>query len=729
MKATKTFIVLLFYFLTLVTPGLCQNSELDSLKKMLIQHVQHDSLRVDLLNTLAFKSYGIDQKQLKSYADEAKILAKSIGNIKGQARSEYSLSIYYLSQGNLDSALTTAKESLRLFEKIKNTNGILSCCDVLGTICRFKEDFTASESYYKKALEVAKNVNSQRKVAQITFNMATVIAQKSDFERAVKLLKESIAIFDSLGERKRTFGPISSIALIYSGQGRYTESLEYFQQCLSGFRQQKNKISIATTLLNMGSVYSALEEHDKALPLIKEAIQINKELGNEQANIKNYSELGLIYQAKNELGRALTYYNKGLGLALKENNEEGKFICYTNMAGLYTDKKEHKLALINMKKGLAASLALGGKKEIGESYAAIGEAFFNLNDLEKALEHALRGKKIADELSLLKTQKDVNLLLSKIYQTKKEYDKSLASFQLYKSQSDSLFNKKSIVKRTQLEYEYKYKQALDSASIRELQLTKTVVATSKDLEKSQRNYLWAIIGFLLVSILLGSLVFYQKMKNAKSKTLNAVVEQKLLRSQMTPHFIFNSLSVIQGMILNKEEEKSVSYLSKFSKLLRIILENSRDKTVLLTQELAAIENYLALHNLENEAYQYSISVDQSIDETLLEVPPMLIQPFVENAIEHAFVDQEENRRIDVQLNLVNEELVCKIIDNGIGVNAQKEIKKGGKKSLATLITTERLKVLSKDFKMKASVSIEDRKQYGESGTIVVLIIPYKIPVA
>lgn len=146
-------------------------------------------------------------------------------------------------------------------------------------------------------------------------------------------------------------------------------------------------------------------------------------------------------------------------------------------------------------------------------------------------------------------------------------------------------------------------------------------------------------------MLLGSVIFYQKLKNAKTKTQNAVIEQKLLRSQMTPHFIFNSLSVLQGMILNKEDKKSVSYLSKFSKLLRITLENSRDKTVLLSQELKAVQNYLTLQNLENDVYQSTLLVEETIDIPMFEVPPMLIQPFVENAIEHAFTDTNDEKKL------------------------------------------------------------------------------------
>jgi sensor histidine kinase YesM len=184
--------------------------------------------------------------------------------------------------------------------------------------------------------------------------------------------------------------------------------------------------------------------------------------------------------------------------------------------------------------------------------------------------------------------------------------------------------------------------------------------------------------------------------------------------------------VLQGMILNKEDKKSVFYLSKFSKLLRITLENSRDKLVPLSHELEAVNNYLELQNLEaSQSYDYTILVDKNIDEDIFRIPPMLIQPFIENAIEHAFENRKENRKIDIELKYVSGDLICTITDNGIGIDAQNSHKRKDKKSLATTITSERLKMLSKDFNIDGSVCVEDRKKYNEQGTIVTLVIPYK----
>ncbi|WP_261793626.1 histidine kinase [Psychroserpens burtonensis] len=158
--------------------------------------------------------------------------------------------------------------------------------------------------------------------------------------------------------------------------------------------------------------------------------------------------------------------------------------------------------------------------------------------------NVLKANKISNELNLLEQQRETDKLLSEIYENTGNYKKALLSHQQFKILNDSLFNKENIQKITQLEYEYKYKQALELASFRELKLTKTVKSTFQNLEKSQRNLLLGVIAFLTMTLILGTIIFFLKLRHAKSKTQNIEIEQRLLRSQMTPHFIFNSLSVL-----------------------------------------------------------------------------------------------------------------------------------------------------------------------------------------
>ena len=191
----------------------------------------------------------------------------------------------------------------------------------------------------------------------------------------------------------------------------------------------------------------------------------------------------------------------------------------------------------------------------------------------------------------------------------------------------------------------------------------------------------------------------------------------------------NSLSPIQIQILifiyfHSTEKCKVGYLADEFNMTKATISDS--VKVLLSKELEAVENYLSLQNIENTMINFSLKVDNTIDANIIKVPPMLIQPFVENAIEHAFKNQKDNCSIEIKLTLVDSKLKCIILDNGIGIDSSERNQNKNKKSLATKITSERLQYLSKDFKMDGSITIEDRSKFNEKGTQVTIEIPFII---
>ncbi len=727
MKSIAKYIFLVFSFLLLSKNAQSQSSVIDSLKKELFSHKKYDTTKVNLLNSLAYNYNDFDIDKAEEKVKEASLLAKKLNYSNGIARNYLVMSNIHITKAEYPEAFDNGLKALRVYEKMKDYSGIISSYGILARVSIYQNELAKSLEYYEKGLLLAKDKDNLKGEGAMLKGMGNVSLYKGDLDLALDFYQKSIVINKKINNKKEYLSALNNTAIIYNMQGRSLEALDYFNKCLVIHREDNNKQHIATTTLNLSSVYWERYQHEKALTLLQESLELSKELKDKRSTAKCLVNIGAVYMDLKEYPQALDYLNKAVSINRSINNKNGLINCHNQIGALYLLKQKPNVALTNFKTCLELSQSIENKVKICYSNIGLSEVYFVLKDYSKALSHGLEGKKTADELKLLPQQKEVTLILSKTYEALKKYEKSFIYFKLHKTYNDSIFNKENIEKITQLEYEYKYQQELESASNREIKLTKSVESTSLDLKKSQRNSLIAIIIILLVSILSASLIFYLKLRNSKAENQNILIEQKLLRSQMTPHFIFNSLSVLQGMILNKEEKKAVSYLSKFSKLLRIILENSRDKTVLLSQELIAIENYLALHNIEeNEAYNYSLVVDKSIDILSFNIPPMLIQPFIENAIEHAFGTQKENRKIDIHLKFANSILICTISDNGIGIDTLIKKEKSQKKSLATTITSERLKILSKDFKMRGSMKIEDRVKFNEHGTIVTLVIPYKI---
>ncbi len=717
--------LLLFSFFLFLGAIQAQNKKTDSLKIQLENHKTSDTTRVNLLIELSRANFRKDIGATNRYLNEADSLSTILNYEMGKARVYYLKGMLENMKANYKESLNFFNKSLKYYETIQDKKRIANVYVAFGITNSELSQYDEALENYQKALAVFRDLGNKREIITCLINSANVYSELGNYNDAISNFNEALKLSEAINDQEGISQAHSNLGIVYARQGNYPLAIENYRKSLAYEEKMENTLGIAIMLYNLAETYSFIKKYDKALEYQKKSLDLLANTDYKVFIAENHSNMGNIYLKKKDYTKALEYFNRSLKISQKINNLKQTATDFVQIGNVYLQQNELLKARENYNKAKAISEETNNKRILSASILGISETYLHQKKYKKALLYAQKGQQLAKELDLLESQKTAADILAEVYQNTGQHKKALENYQEFKMLNDSLFNKENIERIAQLEYEYKYKQAIDSANIRELKLTKTVLTTSKDLEKSKRNYLWAIIGFLVVSIVSVSFIFYEKLRNAKAIAQNVMIEQKLLRSQMTPHFIFNSLSVLQGIILNKEEKKSVSYLSKFSKLLRLTLENSRDKTVLLSKELMAIENYLALQNLENKSYQYSINIEDSVDTSTLKIPPMLIQPFVENAIEHAFTDNIIIRKIDVNLTLINNQLTCTITDNGIGIDSPKKYKKDAKKSLSTTITSERLKILSKDFKMKGSVIVEDRKKFNEQGTIVTLIIPYK----
>lgn len=208
------------------------------------------------------------------------------------------------------------------------------------------------------------------------------------------------------------------------------------------------------------------------------------------------------------------------------------------------------------------------------------------------------------------------------------------------------------------------------------------------------------------------------------------IELKALRSQMNPHFVFNSLNAIQHYIFNAKSEEAIKYLNKFARLVRIILNNSEKPTVTVGEDLEALKLYLELEQMRFEGkFDYEIIVDESVDIDYDIMPPLLMQPYVENAILHGLNPKPEKGKLTIRLSSKNNFLICTIADNGIGREKASEIRRTMPvkkyKSLGMKITEDRLRILNEINNSQLSVSITDLKdEDGKAlGTMVELFVP------
>lgn len=230
--------------------------------------------------------------------------------------------------------------------------------------------------------------------------------------------------------------------------------------------------------------------------------------------------------------------------------------------------------------------------------------------------------------------------------------------------------------------------------------------------------LWFKSGVILF-LLAGVYSFYQyrlhqvreteRVRSAFENKL-ATVELTALRSQMNPHFIFNCLNSIESYIIRNETVKASEYLNDFSRLIRLILQNSRSNYVTLSDELEALKLYMEMENLRlPEPFSYEIIQDEHLDPDIIDIPPMLLQPYIENAIWHGLRHKDESGAIVIELKKVDGFLRCTIEDNGVGrkKSAELQSKKRKKTSMGMNITQERIDIINKAYKVETSVRVTD----------------------
>lgn len=226
----------------------------------------------------------------------------------------------------------------------------------------------------------------------------------------------------------------------------------------------------------------------------------------------------------------------------------------------------------------------------------------------------------------------------------------------------------------------------------------------------------------------------QKVENEKTKAeleqQATELEMQALRAQMNPHFIFNSLNSINRFILQNNKAQASEYLTKFSKLVRMILQNSQASLIPLESELEALKLYLDLEALRFEYhFTYKISVPKDMDTEILKVPPLIIQPYTENAIWHGLMHKEEKGHLEIEVTQEGNNLLFKITDDGIGRKQAAELASKSAtrhKSMGLKITADRIAMLHKLNGAESPVTINDlvNADGSAAGTEVIIKMPF-----
>lgn len=247
---------------------------------------------------------------------------------------------------------------------------------------------------------------------------------------------------------------------------------------------------------------------------------------------------------------------------------------------------------------------------------------------------------------------------------------------------------------------------------------------------------WFVAGAAALALAIGYLFYHFRIRHIRQKAnvdkLLAQTEMKALHSQMNPHFIFNSLNSIREMILNNENKQASHYLSKFAQLIRMTLDQSSQSFISLRNTLDYLHRYIEMEKIRNEYFTYSITVEAALDQDETVLPPMLIQPFIENAIWHGVTASLKNIDINIQFKKENKYLVCTVEDNGIGIDQSMKNKENGShlhNAHGVANVMNRIRLLNEKHDAATALTIIDKSNINHgagTGTLVTLRLPLEM---
>lgn len=680
----KIRIVLILFCISL--SSFAQKNEIDSLKQLLRNYKKTDTTKFLLYYDISRAYDDEDDKLSLKYSDSALHIAPQLEN-----KNKWLAKVFYRKGQNY----------YQYFH--------------------YKESLDS----YQKAIHFAlKGKKTDELLGRIYHNTGLIYQYNDEYKKALGYHQKAFELFVKIKNEKLGLTALNSVGACYTNLNDYKKALNCYFQVLKIAETQNNESEMGLASGNIGLVFKRIGNFEKAYAYFEKAIAIYSKINDMRNLINTYQSYGTAKDSNNDQKGAIKLYEKGLRLATKPEYDNLKYDLINGLGVAYLAQKNYEKAIDFLKQSLVYYRENENKRKLSITNLHYSEVLTeapdeilkknNINPSEKynlAISLLKENVKIDEKLEIPESLMYDKELLAKIYEKKGDYKNALHEFKDFQRLKDSLAfseNREEAIKK-EMQYNADKKETLAKAEIGK--------------QKVIRN---AIVTVSLIVLIAGVFLFLGFRKRQKIKAeqkeilLKAEIsetELKALRAQMNPHFIFNALNSIADYI-NKNDARSADYyLGKFAKLMRGILENSEEKEISLSEELKMLEFYMDLESLRfKNKFNYEVKIADDINPENTLIPPMILQPFVENSILHGLAKKENDGKITIHIDKTEDLLKCTIEDNGIG---RKNPNENLNKSYGVKLTRERIALFDKSKNSDSGVFYTDL----ETGTRVELRLP------
>lgn len=627
------------------------------------------------------------------------------------------------SQSDYDAVFLNYVKVYSMAVQAKDSVYIARMYNNVGVVNHLLGNYGSAVKYYHKKLAILQAMGSaqEQKIAKTLLNIGTEYFDLGYKEIAINYYDILISLEDKYPII--ALKAINGKAICEEISGRYSTAMHLYEKAMKIAEVEKDTMELLRVYNNIGVLYLEQKNIKKSLDIYEEAKRFYPLIENELYFELEGNRLNCIY----ELGKYDLAEQECNDFIEKAKNNGQKYFHARGIeikGNIFHSRREFDKAIVNYEEAYAlyeatysTDLASMLHVQLANSYAETGDYHKGIVSIQKALA-------LQEKYGRTRELMDSHLILAKIYELNDEEGKALEELKLANILRDSLYKSDIAAEVMSIEEEYQSEKKDAEISM----LKKDQAFQYLQLEKQEsRNQLLLLIVILLLS--LGYLLYqFLKSKTEKDQALllkhKLQVEQRLLRVQMNPHFMFNSLNSIQGYVSENDSWHAEVYLSKFASLMRTTLEYSQREWVYLADDIKNLNLYVALEQLRfQNQFEYSYDIDFDVEDEIM-VPPMLLQPFVENAIIHGLAPVSTNGKLSLHIRMKGNYLEAVITDNGIGRKAASALKKGKHhRSMGVALTEKRIEML--DEKIKEAVTYSEPKE--GSGTIVRILIPVKTP--
>ncbi len=536
-------------------------------------------------------------------------------------------------------------------------------------------EYGKAEKEFTKLLNFAETEKNLSLKAQMNSNIGVLLEIQGQYNEAIKRYLDAWRTFEKLKKYRFSGKVLHNIAVLYAELKDTENAILYFNKALKFKRIDSTSRELGATLNGLGTIYEgALQEFDKALKFYTEALALYQKEQDFKFSTKVLGNIGLVYFQKKEFKKADEYYSRAMANVEKYSvNNSYKPSIFFNIAMLRLRTGKLQEAVKNFKESIKYCKQFKKINKNIDAHKYLAEAYKKSGDFKNALLTLEEHNKLREKVYNETIQKQVSTLQKK-FDTEK------------KNKQIELLSKENEIKSNRLKFSIMF------------------------------------LIFLVVAISL--LIYLIRMKIRQNRVRENDLKQKLLKAQMNPHFLFNALSTIQYLIHQQETAKAHKYLGKFAALTRSILENSEKDFISLDEEIEMLRSYLDLESLcRNGSFDYFIDLDSNLETEEIMIPPMLIQPFVENAVKHAFKNCDAGNHIELSFHeSLQNSISIRISDNGSGISPKGNMNKPHK-SMSMEIFRKRVALFEKRYKCKVNHKVRNLNGIEGTGTEISITLP------